>query len=145
MREAAPEGMEHCPHSSIQARSGTRALFDSPQGLSKPAGDVDRPDVLFSSPMAHRRCVPVRQHKEKAPYLPVRSIFGAPFPSKNELSTSSKDTGRPALLIIEVHHDAVIEQIDGIDKTVDDLFLKGDIRRVARDGTDRTRTESAPG
>ena len=35
-----------------------------------------------------------------------------------------------ALLIIEIYHDAVIEQIDGIDKTVDDLLLKSDIRRV---------------
>ena len=36
-----------------------------------------------------------------------------------------------ALLIVEIHHDTVIEQIDGVDKAIDDLFLKGDIRRVA--------------
>ena len=36
-----------------------------------------------------------------------------------------------AFLIIEVHHDTVIKQIDGVDKAVDDLFLKGDICRVA--------------
>lgn len=36
-----------------------------------------------------------------------------------------------ALLVVEIHHDAVIEQIDGFNKTVDGLFLKGDIRRVA--------------
>lgn len=35
------------------------------------------------------------------------------------------------LLVVEVHHDTVIEQIDGIDKTFDDLFLKGNVRRVA--------------
>lgn len=36
-----------------------------------------------------------------------------------------------ALLVVEIHHDAVIEQIDGVDKAIDDLFLKGNIRRVA--------------
>jgi len=36
-----------------------------------------------------------------------------------------------ALLVVEIHHNAVIEQIDRVDKTVDDLFLKGNIRRVA--------------
>ena len=36
-----------------------------------------------------------------------------------------------ALLVVEIHHDAVIEQIDGVDETVDDLLLKSDIRRVA--------------
>mgnify|MGYP003278670703 CR=1 FL=1 len=36
-----------------------------------------------------------------------------------------------ALLVVEIYHDAVIEQIDRVDKTVDDLFLKNDVLRVA--------------
>ena len=36
-----------------------------------------------------------------------------------------------ALLLIEVQHNAVIEQINRVNKAVDDLFLKSHIRRVA--------------
>ena len=32
---------------------------------------------------------------KKEPYVFRKALLGAPFPSKNELSTSSKDTGRP--------------------------------------------------
>ena len=53
------------------------------------------PPQLFSSPMAHQVLLSRKLNIRKKPCFPARLLFGAPSPSKNEPSTSSKDTGRP--------------------------------------------------
>lgn len=59
------------------------------------------------------------------------SLFWCTIPIQKRTKYFFEGDRASALLVVEIHHDAVIEQIDGFNKTVDDLFLKGDIRRVA--------------
>ena len=73
----------------------------------------------------------VYQHKIKIPRSFVRGILWCTIPIQKRTKYFFQRYRTSALLVVEIHHDAVIEQIDRVDKTVDDLFLKGDIRRVA--------------
>lgn len=73
----------------------------------------------------------VYQHKIKTPRSFVRGILWCTIPIQKRTKYFFEGDFSSALLIVEIHHDTVIEQIDGVDKAIDDLFLKGDIRRVA--------------
>ena len=77
MHDPAPKGMAHCPHSSIRAPPGP-AHFPTVRRTVGTGRDADRPDVLFSSPMAHRVQLSRRLDKRKTPCFPARRLRGAP-------------------------------------------------------------------
>ena len=76
MHDPAPKGMAHCPHSSIRAPPGP-AHFPTVRRTVGTGRDADRPDVLFSSPMAHRVQLSRRLDKRKTPCFPARRLRGA--------------------------------------------------------------------
>ena len=77
MHDPAPKGMAHCSHSSIRAPQGP-AHFPTVRRTVGTGRDADRPDVLFSSPMAHRVQLSRRLDKRKTPCFPARRLRGAP-------------------------------------------------------------------
>ena len=76
MHDPAPKGMAHCSHSSIRAPQGP-AHFPTVRRTVGTGRDADRPDVLFSSPMAHRVQLSRRLDKRKTPCFPARRLRGA--------------------------------------------------------------------
>ena len=76
MHDPAPKGMAHCPHSSIRAPPGP-AHFPTVRRTVGTGRDADRPDVLFSSLMAHRVQLSRRLDKRKTPCFPARRLRGA--------------------------------------------------------------------
>ena len=76
MHDPAPKGMAHCSHSSIRAPQGP-AHFPTVRRTVGTGRDTDRPDVLFSSPMAHRVQLSRRLDKRKTPCFPARRLRGA--------------------------------------------------------------------
>ena len=77
MHDPAPKGMAHCSHSSIRAPQGPAHFPTVPRTVGT-GRDADRPDVLFSSPMAHRVQLSRRLDKRKTPCFPARRLRGAP-------------------------------------------------------------------
>ena len=77
MHDPAPKGMAHCPHSSIRAPPGP-AHFPTVRRTVGTGRDADRPDVLFSSPMAHQMLLSQRLDIRKTPCFPARRLRGAP-------------------------------------------------------------------
>ena len=77
MHDPAPKGMAHCPHSSIRAPPGP-AHFPTVRRTVGTGRDADRPDVLFSSPMAHQMLIYQRLDIRKTPCFPARRLRGAP-------------------------------------------------------------------
>ena len=76
MHDPAPKGMAHCPHSSIRAPPGP-AHFPTVRRTVGTGRDADRPDVLFSSPMAHQMLLSQRLDIRKTPCFPARRLRGA--------------------------------------------------------------------
>lgn len=76
MHDPAPKGMAHCSHSSIRAPQGP-AHFPTVRRTVGTGRDADRPDVLFSSPVAHRVQLSRRLDKRKTPCFPARRLRGA--------------------------------------------------------------------
>ena len=77
MHDPPPKGMAHCSHSSIRAPQGPAHFPTVPRTVGT-GRDADRPDVLFSSPMAHRVQLSRRLDKRKTPCFPARRLRGAP-------------------------------------------------------------------
>ena len=73
----------------------SRALKTPHRGVFAPRYAEHGARAVLVPPMVHPSAASRKIAIKKQPYVFRKAVCGAPFPSKNEPSTSSKDTGRP--------------------------------------------------